>query len=80
MHGNLVMTGHEFLENGDGVHLCSPFGIDFSLCGDSLDIGSADAEDCGDLLPTKKKVVTCEKCKSIIEHCRNVKTNSCTVI
>lgn len=61
-----------FTENNDGVHIEHG---EFTLCGDSFDIGSSDGEECGDSRPTTKRVVTCGKCIDIIEMCRGVRTS-----
>ena len=64
------MDGPVFAENGDGVHLMMG---EFTLCGDSFDIGTTEGEECGDLMPTKKRTVTCANCAAIIEECRGVR-------
>lgn len=48
---------------------------DFEFGGDAFDIDTED-EDSHDepLIPTNKKIVTCEKCKLVIAECRGVKT------
>ena len=62
----------DFAENGDGVHLMNG---EFTLCGDSFDIGSTEGEECGDLKPTNKRTVTCSNCAKIIQLCRGVRTS-----
>ena len=63
----------DFAENNDGVHLMNG---EFSLCGDSFDIGSTEGEECGDLMPTKARTVTCVECIAIIKLCRGVRTHA----
>jgi len=67
-----MSNGSVFVENNDGVHLEHG---EFTLCGDSFDIGSADGEDCGDYWPTNKRTVTCNRCIGIIDMCRGVRTS-----
>lgn len=59
-----------FCENNDGVHVEHG---EFTLCGDSFDIGTAEGEECGDSKPTHKRVVTCARCADIIRMCRGVR-------
>lgn len=64
----------EFSENSAGVHLMNPIQGEFSLCGDAFDIDSEPDDDHdGGLVVTKKKTVTCERCKAIIMGCRGVR-------
>lgn len=63
------MSRRVFVENGDGVHLEHG---EFTLCGDSFDIGQTEGEDCGDYQPTRKRTVTCANCILIIKLCRGV--------
>lgn len=62
---------HEFIENNEGVHLM--YG-EFTLCGDSFDIDATEKgfED-GPLVATSKKTVTCNRCASLMNHCKGVK-------
>jgi len=62
-----------FIENNDGVHVENG---EFTLCGDSFDIGSTEGEACGDTRPTKKRRVTCKRCAEIILICRGVQIAS----
>ena len=69
------MTAKEFVENADGVHLMSPHQGEYTLCGDAFDMASASGGEHGqefDFKPTRKRVVTCERCSTIINHCRGV--------
>lgn len=63
----------DFVENEDGVHVENG---EFTLCGDSFDIGTTEGEECGDTRPTKKKRVTCPKCAHIVLMCRGVQVAS----
>lgn len=60
----------QFVENKDGVHLCSLNG--YTLCGDALE-GDTDIEPCGE---TRKRVVTCSRCIEVIQLCRGVHTKN----
>jgi hypothetical protein len=60
----------EFMESAEGVHLMMG---EFTLCGDSFDIGETEADPESALIDTKKKVVTCPRCISVIRHVRGVK-------
>jgi len=61
----------KYLENKAGVHLM--YG-EFTLCGDSFDIASTEKDfPDGKLLPTDKKIVTCEKCIDLIKYCKGQK-------
>ena len=62
-----------YVENDDGVHLEHG---EFTLCGDSFDIGTTEGEACGDFQPTKKRTVTCPKCAEIIRMCRKARVAS----
>lgn len=64
-----------FGANGDGVHLMNG---EFTLCGDSYDIGSTGREECGDIEPTNRRAVTCPRCASIILLCRGVRIQGAT--
>lgn len=66
----------EFCENEDGVHV--QWG-EFTLCGDSFDIGTTEGEDCGDFTVTAKRTVTCPNCIAIIDTCRGVRTKDPTL-
>jgi hypothetical protein len=59
-----------FIENSEGVHIEQG---EFTLCGDSFDIGTTEGEECGDTKPTKSRIVTCGRCIAIIRLCSNVK-------
>ena len=45
------------------VHYDSPIGLDYTLCGDTLD-------ECAEDPKETKKRVTCETCKAIVRHVR----------
>ena len=60
-----------FVENNDGVHIEHG---EFTLCGDSFDIGFTEGEACGDTKETTSRVVTCSNCIAIIKMCRGVRT------
>lgn len=60
----------DFVENGEGVHLEHG---EFTLCGDSFDIGDTEYETDGNTRPTKSKTVTCPRCAEIIRMCRGVR-------
>ena len=59
-----------FAKNNDGVHLLSPDG-EYGVCGDAMDIGSE--RGCENMVLTEESVVTCSRCKEMIEVCRGVK-------
>lgn len=64
---------HEFLEDSRGVHvigLCA--GGEFTLCGDSFDIGSTE-DDAEKLTETKKRTVTCPHCIDWIKHIKGIR-------
>ena len=62
-----------FLEKGDGdvdapvLHLGSALGIDYTLCGITLD---GDTQTAGEYEVLDAPAVTCEACLATIEHCR----------
>lgn len=70
----MIPMDHEFVENGEGVHLMLG---EFTICGDAFDIAGSEAEDDhdGEFLPTSKKTVTCSRCAEIIKYCRGVRVN-----
>lgn len=62
-----------FGENNLGVHLIST--AEYTLCGDALEGDNIRGEvELEEVVPTKKRVVTCEACKEVIELCRGVRT------
>jgi len=65
---------HEFVENGEGVHLMLG---EFTICGDASDIADSEREGerDGKFRPTTKKTVTCPRCARVIRYCRGVRTN-----
>lgn len=72
------MNEKEFMENKKGVH--AMYG-EFTLCGDAFDIAEAnwdpEYED-GELKETKKKIVTCPDCISLIKYCKSLRTKEIT--
>ena len=69
---------HEFLENKEGVHLM--YG-EFTLCGDSFDIAETEEDfPDGPLVATSKKIVTCNRCASLMNHCKGVKIGKAKVL
>lgn len=66
------MSDNMFLESEEGVHVIHPHLGDFTLCGDSFDIGVTQ-DDAPSLKQTNKKVVTCPLCILIIKGCKNIK-------
>lgn len=45
------------------VHYDGPFGMDYTLCGDTLD-------ECAEPQSETSKRVTCMRCKQIVQHVR----------
>lgn len=65
---------NQFGENEEGVHMMNPVNSEYSLCGDAWDIGMSDMEPgVGDLVETKKTLVTCPKCAEVVLACREVR-------
>lgn len=64
----------QFAQNRAGVHLMIG---EFTLCGDSFDIGDTEAADSNDgsLEMTNSKTITCPRCANIIKYCRGVRIN-----
>lgn len=60
----------QFGENNEGVHLMHG---EFAVCGDAFDVDIFD-ETATRMEPTKKRVVTCERCIAVIELCRGART------
>lgn len=60
----------EFMESSEGVHVMMG---EFTLCGDSFDIGETEDEPDSALVHTKKKIVTCPRCIDVIKHVRGVR-------
>lgn len=63
-----TMSG-EFWENSDGVHFLIA-GSEHALCGDAFDIGSEEGME--SMVKTDKRVVTCERCKAVLQACEGV--------
>jgi len=61
----------EFFENCEGVHLVEAGRGEFTICGDAFDIEIEMPE--LRMMPTKKTVVTCPNCITVIKHCRGVR-------
>lgn len=67
------MARTTFVENGDGVHVEHG---EFTLCGDSFDIGSTEGEEAGDTRPTTRRRVTCVRCAAIVLMVRGVQVSA----
>lgn len=61
----------EFMENEDGVHLVNG---EFTLCGDSFDIGET-VDAALQMRDTTKRTVTCPRCSEIVLLCRGVRVD-----
>lgn len=59
----------QYGENRDGVHLMHG---EFAVCGDAWDVNATDDE-IDEIKMTHKRVVTCERCVTLIEYCRGVR-------
>lgn len=58
--------------DADYLHLPAATGIDYTLCGVTLD---GDDRTAGSFLTVKAPAVTCPECIEIIRHCRGVRVD-----
>lgn len=62
----------QFVEAEGAVHMVNPTMAEFTLCGDAWDLFS-DVPDYA-WKETKRRTVTCDKCATIVNSCRGVRT------
>ena len=58
-----------FMKSKEGVHFMNVLNLEYTICGTAFD----NSEEEEDMLPTNKTIVTCPRCKAIIESCQKIK-------
>lgn len=61
-----------FMENEEGVHVMQGGGGEYTACGDAIDINAVDST-IDRMVPTTKKVVTCQRCIEVVKYFRGIR-------